>query len=96
MAKGQNYITVKIDSFDDGTLAWAKGIRPGRAGACTRDPIVKLIVGGLVSLCAARVHSIVGQLVCFQCDDTDDNFDEVIKKVRRLGRGKLRYTLWRR
>lgn len=87
MAKGQNYITVKIDSFDDGTLAWERGIG---------EPLVRLIIKGLVPLCVARVYSIVGQLVCFQCDDTDDNFDEVIKKVRRLGRGKLRYSLWRR
>ena len=83
MVKGQNYITVKIDSDVDTV------------------EIVELIVEELVPLCGARVYSstridTVGQLICFQCDDTDDNFGEVIKKVRRLGRGKLRYSLWRR
>lgn len=87
-SKGQNYITVKINS--------------DAPAADDVVEIVELIIEELVPLCVARVYSstwidtVVGQLVCFQCDDTDDNFGEVIKKVRRLGRGKIRYTLWRR
>ena len=77
MAKGQNYITVKIDAWYDDNV----------------NPIVSLIIEELVPLCVARVYQYGSPLVCFQCDDTDDNFLEVIRKVRRLGRGKVRFVV---
>lgn len=76
------YITIKLNSPED------------------TGSVVDLIVSKVRSSCLCAdcacdvlVYKYIGELICFSFDTAESNRPEVIKKVRRLSRGKIRFKV---
>ncbi len=53
-------------------------------------PVVDLILSSVS--CDIRIYQYRGELICFSVGPTD-HIDDIMKQIRRLGRGKRRFSI---